>query len=365
MSKISKQWIEDNAIDNTKILLNNNFPIRSRNAGDSADIEMLKVSATDIITLMRTTSMSNFKLTDLADPVDSLDAVNLQTLQAAVAGLSEPKDSARLATTAALPAHTYNEPGVEGIGATLTANASGAFPTIDGVTPILSDDILVKDEGSGSSIEHGVYVLTQVGDGGTPWILTRRADFDEDVEVHQGVFVPINEGANNAGLGFLISTANPITVGVTPFSFTQFGEKIEAGQGLIRTGSTLSVDIGDGLEFNGNAIDVDVDDADLVDGTTKLVSGSVSGIKSYNEIFVLTGTDISNQYVDLTKVASRNSISVKPTGAPMQVETSDFSLNYTGGTGSKTRLTFVGDMANPAVLKDGDSLYINYQSLDY
>jgi len=87
------------------------------------------------------------------------------------------KDSVRGATTAALPASTYNN-GTAGVGATLTADVNGAFPVIDGLTYALNEEILVKDQVAG--LQNGPYVLTQLGDGSNPWILTRREDADED-----------------------------------------------------------------------------------------------------------------------------------------------------------------------------------------
>jgi len=47
----------------------------------------------------------------------------------------KPKAPVEAATTAALPAATYNN-GTGGVGATLTATANGALPAIDGVTPV-------------------------------------------------------------------------------------------------------------------------------------------------------------------------------------------------------------------------------------
>ena len=68
------------------------------------------------------------------------------------------KDSVDFATTAALPAVTYDN-GTSGVGATLTADANGAFPTTDGVTPALNDFVLVKDQAAG--LQNGIKARTR------------------------------------------------------------------------------------------------------------------------------------------------------------------------------------------------------------
>lgn len=85
--------------------------------------------------------------------------------------------SVRLATTAALAACT---PSGTGPGKTLTANANGAL-SIDGVAVATGDRVLVKNQVSTS--DNGIYVVTQPGSGGTPFILTRATDMDSTADV--------------------------------------------------------------------------------------------------------------------------------------------------------------------------------------
>ena len=65
------------------------------------------------------------------------------------------KINADVGTTAALQACTYAN-GAAGVGATLTANANGVLPNIDGVAPALGTRVLVKDQAN--PVTHGVYV---------------------------------------------------------------------------------------------------------------------------------------------------------------------------------------------------------------
>lgn len=369
MSRILGKFIQDSTVTDLQIRLRNNLALRARNAGDTADIEILKISASDVLTILREMSMDNNKITNLADPTNALDAANKQYVDSVMSGLSDPKESARVATTAALPSATYAN-GTNGVGATLTADANGAFPSVDGVALSQDERILVKNQAAG--LENGIYTLTQVGDGGNPWILTRAEDANEGSAhasegdanlVSQGMFVNVSEGTLNGSLGYLLTTADPISLGVTALSFAQLGEVIQAGQGLSKTGQTLSVDNGDGLGFSGNQLIVLVDD-DLVTGSTKIDgSGNVVSTKRFEESFTLNGTDISNNYVDLSKVASENSVLLFPRFGIRQKDVIDYVVSPTGGAGGKTRITFAGDLQT--IIASGDIIDLNFNSLDY
>lgn len=369
MSRLLGKFVQDSTITDLQIRLRNNLALRARNAGDTADVEILKISPTDILEILREMSMGSNKITDLASGTAATDAVNLGQVQALINGLTDPKDAVRVATTAALPAVTYDN-GVLGVGATLTADANGALPSQDGVALSAGQRILVKNQAA--ALQNGIYVVTDLGSAGTPFILTRATDASigggdattepAEEQVTQGMYAPVAEGTVNGSLGFLMTTIDPISLGTSALNFSQMGETIVAGQGLTKSGSTLSVDNGDGLGFSGNQLVVLVDN-DLVDGTTDIKSGAVVSQKDFEEAFTLNGTDISNGYVDLSKVASRDSDIVFPRFGIKQKKTVDWTASYTGGTGGKTRITFAGDLAS--IIASGDVLDIRFRSLDY
>lgn len=81
---------------------------------------------------------------------------------------SQPsKISVKAATVYPLPTNTRT-------GDVLTASAVGALPAIDGVPLSVNDRVLVKNEVVGAN--NGIYVVTDAGSGGTPWVLTRAFD---------------------------------------------------------------------------------------------------------------------------------------------------------------------------------------------
>jgi hypothetical protein len=168
-----------------------------------------------------------------AVPTSNTDIVNKQYADAIASGIHF-HEAVALATTAALPANTYNN-GTSGVGATLTGNANGAL-SVDSTLTIVAERILVKNEAAGAN--NGVYVVTQVGSAGTPYILTRATDFDTVGtgvdQIDEGDFFLVTSGTANVNTAWVQQTAPPITVGTTAIVFQQFSAPITytAGTGL-------------------------------------------------------------------------------------------------------------------------------------
>jgi hypothetical protein len=166
-------------------------------------------------------------------PVNNTDIVNKQYADAIASGIHF-HEAVELATTAALPANTYNN-GSSGVGATLTANANGAL-SVDSTLTVVGNRILVKNEVAGAN--NGVYVVTQVGSGGAPYILTRATDFDSAGsgvdQIDEGDFFLVTSGTVNVNTAWVQQTPPPITIGTTAIVFQQFSAPITytAGTGL-------------------------------------------------------------------------------------------------------------------------------------
>jgi hypothetical protein len=172
-------------------------------------------------------------------PTSNTDIVNKQYADAIATGIHF-HEAVGYATTAALPASTYNN-GTSGVGATLTGNANGAL-TVDSYTFTSPADngtrILVKNQSNGA--ENGVYTLTQAGNSspGAPFILTRATDFDTVGtgvdQIDEGDFFLVTGGTANINTAWVQQTAPPITIGTTPIIFQQFSAPITytAGTGL-------------------------------------------------------------------------------------------------------------------------------------
>ena len=166
-------------------------------------------------------------------PVNNTDIVNKEYADAIASGIHF-HEAVNLATTAALPANTYNN-GASGVGATLTANANGAL-SVDSTLTVVSERILVKNQAAGA--QNGVYTVTQVGSAGTPYILTRSTDMDSVGtgvnEIDEGDFFLVTSGVANVNTAWVQQTPPPITIGTTAIVFQQFSAPITytAGTGL-------------------------------------------------------------------------------------------------------------------------------------
>ena len=179
-------------------------------------------------------SLNSQKITNLATPTASTDAANKAYVDDSVQGLSS-KDSVRAATTA------------NGTLASAFANSQA----IDGVTLATGDRVLLKNQTAGA--ENGIYTVNA---SGAP---TRAVDFDSNAEVAKGAFIFVEEGTSNANAGFVLTTDGAITLGTTALAFTQFSGagQITAGDGLTKSGNTLSVDIPGSAEMTGDVVDTD------------------------------------------------------------------------------------------------------------
>jgi hypothetical protein len=177
------------------------------------------------------TSVSMTSGTISTTPSNPTDIVNKDYADSIAAGLNYHQ-AVNFASTAALPAYTYNN-GTGGVGATITANANGAL-SLGGGSPTAGQRVLVKNETAGNVAYNGVYVVTQAGDGSNPFILTRATDFDTAGagvnKIDQGDYFLVISGTL-ASTAWVQQTPLPIVVGTTALTFVQFNAPITYSPG--------------------------------------------------------------------------------------------------------------------------------------
>jgi hypothetical protein len=197
----------------------------------------------------------NFKrIVNLAEPVNPQDAATKYYVDTMSEGL-DVKASCLLATTGGLPAYTYNN-GASGVGATITGNAVGLL-NIDSTAVTASARVLIKNESGPNAPFNGIYIVTNTGNSTAAFQLTRSTDFDNGAPSGEipGAFTFIETGATNADTGWVCTTDNPVTIGVTPVVWTQFSGAgaYTAGLGLNLVGGVFNVLVdNDTTEINLN-----------------------------------------------------------------------------------------------------------------
>ena len=237
-------------------------------------------------------SLNSQKITNLATPTADTDAATKAYVDAARSGL-DVKGSVRAATTANI-------------------TLSGA-QTIDGVSVIAGDRVLVKDQSTAST--NGIYVAAA-----STW--SRATDADVDAEVHAGMFAFVEEGTANADSGWVLTTNNPIVVGSTALAFAQFSGagQITAGAGLTKTGNTIdAVGTANRITVNANSIDIAstyVGQTSITtlgtiatgvwNGTTIAVANAGSGATTLTGVLKGNGTSAFTAAVDGTDYLSPN-----------------------------------------------------------
>ena len=178
-----------------------------------------------------------YKITGLADGTAANDAVNKQQLDAMSAGL-DVKASVRAATTA-----------------NITSLSGGAPNAVDGVTPIVGDRILVKNQSTASG--NGIYNVITVGTGSNgTW--TRATDMDAWSEV-PAAFCFVEQGTTQADTAWVCTADQGGTLGGTSITWTQFGAAtvITAGAGLAQNGNAFDVGAGTGISVAADTVAVD------------------------------------------------------------------------------------------------------------
>ena len=184
--------------------------------------------------LVKRDSSGNAKV---ATPTDSNHIATKGYVDAARQGL-DVKQSVRVATTDPIN----------------LASDLNAGDTIDGVTLVAGDRVLVKNQNT--ALENGIYVATTSGAASRSSDANGTADTGE---LKSGTFTFVEEGTVNSDKGFVVSTNGTITIDATAIAWTQFSGagSFTAGDGISQSGNTINVNVVAGrTEITADAVDI-------------------------------------------------------------------------------------------------------------
>ena len=171
-------------------------------------------------------------------PSNNTDAATKAYVDTIKQGSIDIKDSCRVTSTANI--------------AIASALTNGS--TIDGVTVATGDRVLLKNQTDAS--ENGIYAVVASG------AASRTLDANTNTLVTSGMYTYVSEGTAGNAIGFVLTTADPITLDTTNLTFTQFSSAgaIAAGTGMTKTSNTLDVIGTSGrIVANANSIDIGSD----------------------------------------------------------------------------------------------------------
>jgi len=252
---------------------------------DNIRIDGNEISSTDVngnISLNPNGSgvvdVNSSRITNLSTPTQDSDAATKAYVDASRSGL-DVKQSVRAATTANITLSNIQ--------------------TIDGVSLVAGNRVLVKDQSTGS--QNGVYIVANGA-----W--SRATDFDEDFEVTAGVFFFVEEGTLYADSGWVLTSNNPLSVGTDALEFTQFSGagQIIAGAGLSKTGNELAVNVANGIEISSDNVQL----ASTVAGNGLTYSSGVIAVGGTTDRITVSSDaiDISSNYIGQSTITTVGTI---------------------------------------------------------
>lgn len=187
--------------------------------------------------------------------------------------------------------------------AATTANIdlSSAPSAVDGVTLSTDDRVLVKDQTDAS--QNGIY---EFAGSGSAMSRTNDANTAEKLE---GAAVFIRQGSTNSDQGYQVVT-DDITLGTTDITITQFTglASITAGDGLQKSGSTLSLDLSSnsGLQITSGELEINAGNGlELISGAAKVkLNGSTLALSASGlSVGTITSSELGANSVTSNAIA--------------------------------------------------------------
>ena len=287
----------------------------------------------------------------------------------------------------------YNQPGGPGVGvgATLTNNGALAAFAPDGPTASIGDRVLIYNQTN--QFENGVYEVSVVGNGSTPWVLTRTTDADTYAlkspnGLGNGDAFFITSGNTGAGETYLCNTVGVITFGTTAITFVQISSSqvYSAGTGLnlnpattfnisntgvtaATYGSASSVPTiavnAQGQITSASNTSIAIDANQITSGTLLVANGGTgaatltgyvkgSGTSAFTASSTIPTTDLSGT-ISNAQLAN-SAITINGTSTSLGGSISVGTVTSVGGTGTVNGLTLTGTVTTSGNLTLGGTL---------
>ena len=295
---------------------------QSTGKADSSQIDLtaafnftgtVQKSGTNLATTsdVTTGAQSESNLRTAAAALSASLAVNSQK----ITGLGTPSADSDAATKAYVDSVAAGLDIKASVVAATTANITlSGEQTIDGVSVVAGNRVLVKNQSTGS--QNGIYVASA-----SSW--SRATDMAAASDA-RGAFTFVEAGGSvNAGRGYVVSSG--AVVGTDSLVWTQFngGASYTAGDGIAISGGSIAVDLATdpGLEISGGKLRAKVDSSGVITRAAgglnvQAATASVNGYQSATQFGLtsslgamgsratLTTTDATPQTISLPSLST-------------------------------------------------------------
>lgn len=310
MSQIKKKFIQNDSIDNNKILLLNNGAMKAMNAAGSASVSLFKLNASDKLEFVALPQVK-------ADPSAGDDVARKSWVDTEVAAVQSDVDAVegRMDTAEADIQALEDKLGVANGIATLDGNGL----VLASQLPSYVDDVLEFAD---------LASFPATGETGKIYV---AKDTNKTYRWSGSAYIYITSGAVdtvNGYTGVVVLQSSDITL-----------------PSMIRNASTVHGAL--------DALDLDLQ---LAESAIQSLQAGVWAF--YKEKFTLTSTNISNGYIDLAHEVEAASIHAFVDRLAI-FEDDDYTISVVGG---KTRMTFSGSLASGGdeELEAGDVIQVKY-----
>jgi len=379
MAQLKRKFIENNAVNGSKIRLDNNEVLKGRNAADDADISILKVNASDKVefsSVPQATSdasaandlvrKSQFD-TGLGTKVNNSEkgAANGVATLGADSKLTASQipaiaitDTFVVASEAAMLALTCEQGDVA-----VRTDVSKSYILVSGLPSVLANwQELLTPMSPVQSVngQTGVVVLStsDISEGTNKYYVTATARGDIIASsIVDGDTTHAPDG--NSVFDALALKANDSIV-------------VKSVNGVSPTAGAVTIDTDDIAEGSTNLYFLDsraktaavvnstagsqTDQAASVSSMKSYVSGAISAAARVEKVEVITLS--SAAFVELSFPISASDAVSMSAGGLEQEPGSDFTISINGGTGGVGKLTFAGNYATIAEV--GDKVVVRY-----